>query len=80
ISAILGFIGISIVDPLKNTDISAIKSIMTEAAVDPEAEDVTFLGQLVQAFTVPDFQMLFSKNNMLQLIVFSILFGLATAM
>lgn len=80
ISAILGFIGISIVHPLKNTDISAIKSIMTEAAVDPEAEDVTFLGQLVQAFTVPDFQMLFSKNNMLQLIVFSILFGLATAM
>ncbi|UOE53649.1 dicarboxylate/amino acid:cation symporter [Bacillus sp. CMF12] len=80
ISAILGFIGISIVDPLKNTDISAVKSIMTEAAIDPEAEEVTFLGQLVQAFTVPDFQMLFSKNNMLQLIVFSILFGLATAM
>ncbi|WP_370224621.1 dicarboxylate/amino acid:cation symporter [Cytobacillus sp.] len=80
ISAILGFIGISIVDPLKNTDISAIKSIMTESAIDPEAEEVTFLGQLVQAFTVPDFQMLFSKNNMLQLIVFSILFGLATAM
>ncbi|KON87908.1 sodium:proton antiporter [Sporosarcina globispora] len=80
ISAILGFIGISIVDPLKDTDISAIKSIMTEATIDPEAEEVTFLGQLVQAFTVPDFQMLFSKNNMLQLIVFSILFGLATAM
>lgn len=80
ISAILGFIGISIVDPLKNTDVSAIKSIMAEAAIDPEAEEVTFLGQLVQAFTVPDFQMLFSKNNMLQLIVFSILFGLATAM
>lgn len=80
ISAILGFIGISIVDPLKNTDVSAIKSIMTEAAIDPEAEEITFLGQLVQAFTVPDFQMLFSKSNMLQLIVFSILFGLATAM
>ncbi|PAE23907.1 MULTISPECIES: dicarboxylate/amino acid:cation symporter [Bacillaceae] len=80
ISAILGFIGISIVDPLKNTDVSAIKSIMTDASIDPETEEVTFLGQLVQAFTVPDFQMLFSKNNMLQLIVFSILFGLATAM
>ncbi|WP_436371871.1 dicarboxylate/amino acid:cation symporter [Cytobacillus sp. BC1816] len=80
ISAILGFIGISIVEPLKNTDISAIKSIMTDAVIDPEAEEVTFLGQLVQAFTVPDFQMLLSKNNMLQLIVFSILFGLATAM
>ncbi|MCM3704714.1 MULTISPECIES: dicarboxylate/amino acid:cation symporter [Cytobacillus] len=80
ISAILGFIGISIVDPLKNTDVSAIKSIMTDASIDPEAEEITFLGQLVQAFTVPDFQMLFSKNNMLQLIVFSILFGLATAM
>ncbi|MBT2686771.1 dicarboxylate/amino acid:cation symporter [Bacillus sp. ISL-47] len=80
ISAILGFIGISIFEPLKDADISSIKSIMTDATVDPEAEEVTFLGQLVQAFTVPDFQMLFSKNNMLQLIVFSILFGLGTAM
>jgi Na+/H+-dicarboxylate symporter len=80
ISAILGFVGITIADPLKNTDISSIKSIMADAGTDKSAEEVTFLGQLVNTFTVPDFSMLFSKSNMLQLIVFSILFGLATAM
>ena len=38
------------------------------------------LDQIVKTITVSDFQMLFSKSNMLQLIVFSVLFGLATAM
>ncbi|NYV66464.1 dicarboxylate/amino acid:cation symporter [Bacillus sp. Gen3] len=80
ISAILGYIGAVIVDPLKNTDVSSIKSIMSDPGTDSNAEDVTFLGQLVKTFTVSDFSELFSKSNMLQLIVFSILFGLATAM
>lgn len=79
ISAILGYIGAIIVDPLKNTDISSIKSIMSSSG-EQKADDVTFLGQLVKTFTVGDFSELFSKSNMLQLIVFSILFGLATAM
>ncbi|HOP40494.1 MAG TPA: dicarboxylate/amino acid:cation symporter [Geobacteraceae bacterium] len=35
--------------------------------------------QIVRAFTVPDFSHLLSKNNMLALIVFSILTGLATS-
>ena len=80
ISAILGYIGAVIVDPLKNTDVSSIKSIMSDPGTDSNAEKVTFLGQLVKTFTVSDFSELFSKSNMLQLIVFSILFGLATAM
>ncbi|WP_423786362.1 dicarboxylate/amino acid:cation symporter [Heyndrickxia oleronia] len=80
ISAILGYIGAVIVDPLKNTDVSSIKSIMSDPGTDSNPEDVTFLGQLVKTFTVSDFSELFSKSNMLQLIVFSILFGLATAM
>lgn len=79
ISALLGFVGATIVDPLKNTDVSSIQSIMSGASTETNAEEVTFLGQLVKTFTVSDFSMLFSKSNMLQLIVFSILFGLATA-
>jgi Na+/H+-dicarboxylate symporter len=35
--------------------------------------------QIVRAFTVPDFPNILSKNNMLALIVFSILVGLATS-
>lgn len=80
ISAIIGFAGTLVVNPLENADTSAIKELM-EKADSPEeaAEEVSFLSQLVNTFTVPDFSALLSKSNMLQLIVFSVLFGLATA-
>lgn len=80
ISAVLGFVGISIFDPLKDVDTESIKSIMANTGADENGEEVTVLGQIVKTFTVSDFSMLISKSNMLQLIVFSILFGLATAM
>ena len=53
---------------------------MSSTNVEQPTQEVSFLGQLVNTFTVSDFQLLFSKSNMLQLIVFSLLFGLATAM
>jgi len=48
----------------------------------PTAADVQQFkasDQIVRAFTVPDFPNILSKNNMLALIVFSILVGLATS-
>jgi Na+/H+-dicarboxylate symporter len=48
----------------------------------PTAVDVQHLklaDQIVRAFTVPDFSQLLSKNNMLALIVFAMLTGLATS-
>lgn len=80
ISAILGFAGAIIVDPLKDTDVSTISGMMTEAEETADLEDISLLSQLVNTFTVSDFSMLFSKSNMLQLIVFSLFIGLATAM
>ncbi|WP_050613434.1 dicarboxylate/amino acid:cation symporter [Bacillus testis] len=80
ISAVLGVVGVSIVNPLENTDVSAIKDLMANAEQVDQPEDISFLGRVVQTFTVTDFSMLLSKSNMLQLIVFSILFGLATAL
>lgn len=80
ISAILGYVGTLIVDPLKNADISAIEKIMSSDGTKESGEEITFLGQLVNTFTVSDFSLLFSKSNMLQLIVFSVFVGLATAM
>lgn len=80
ISAIIGFAGTLVVNPLENADTSAIKELMDKADSPKEAaEEVSFLSQLVNTFTVPDFSALLSKSNMLQLIVFSVLFGLATA-
>jgi Na+/H+-dicarboxylate symporter len=45
--------------------------------VNPEKVDIA--GQIVKAFTVSDFGELFSKKNMLALIMFSLLIGLATS-
>ncbi|ALC90816.1 sodium:proton antiporter [Bacillus sp. FJAT-18017] len=79
LSAVIGFIGTSLINPLENTDVAAIEKLMDKA--DPaEAQDISLADQLVATVTVPDFVNLFSKSNMLQLIVFSVLFGLATAM
>jgi Na+/H+-dicarboxylate symporter len=80
ISAIIGFVGTTVVNPLEHTDTSAIKSAMEKTESAEGTEDVTILSQIVNTFTVSDFSSLFSKSNMLQLIVFSILFGLATAL
>lgn len=47
----------------------------------PEAlQDVTLADQIVSTFTVPDFVELFSRNNMLAMIVFSVLVGLSVSM
>ncbi|MFD1707346.1 dicarboxylate/amino acid:cation symporter [Siminovitchia sediminis] len=43
-------------------------------------ETVTLSDQIVNTFTVPDFVDLFSRNNMLALIVFSVLIGIATGL
>ncbi len=55
------------------------ESLMQTAEV-TTAEQVGVLQQLVNTVTVPDFYNLLSKSNMLQLILFSIVFGIATAM
>lgn len=52
-------------------------SIPLPAAVD--VHRVQAVEQIVRAFTVADFSQLLSRNNMLALIVFSILTGLATS-
>lgn len=79
ISAIIGIIGAIILDPTKGLDSSMFSSIIGSGEI-VETEKVSFLEQIVKTITVNDFNMLFSKSNMLQLIVFAVLFGLATAM
>lgn len=79
IAAVLGFIGTTFMNPIGDSDVSSIKELMSNTEV-VETEEISFLGQLVNTFTVSDFSELLSKNNILQLIVFSVLVGLATAM
>ncbi len=44
-----------------------------------DIQQIKATDQIVRAFTVPDFPNILSKNNMLALIIFSILVGLATS-
>ncbi len=81
LTAIISFIGTLIMNPTKGIDTSAIKTLMAKAVENTQgAEKVSFLKQLVNTFTVSDFINLFSRKNMLQLIVFSVGLGAAIAM
>lgn len=79
-ASVIGFIGALIVNPARGIDYSALKKIVTAGggAAD-KVKQVGLLQQIVNTLTVSDFVSLFSKNNMLQLIVFSVLFGISTS-
>lgn len=78
LSAIIGLVGSFIFNPTKGLDMSTFKSLMsntTETTASP-----SFLSSLVSTLTVSDFASVLSRSNMLQLIVFSILLGVSTAL
>lgn len=79
VSGIITLVGVLIFNPTKGLNSQMFESLMQTAEV-TTAEQVGVLQQLVNTVTVPDFYNLLSKSNMLQLILFSIVFGIATAM
>lgn len=80
IAAIVGIIGVIIINPTKGLDPSMFSDLMKNATESADSEKVGLLQQLVNTVTVSDFKDLLSKSNMLQLIIFSILVGIATVM
>lgn len=79
VSGIITLVGVLIFNPTKGLNSQMFESLMQTAEV-TTAEQVGVLQQLVNTVTVPDFYNLLSKSNMLQLILFSIVFGIAAAM
>jgi Na+/H+-dicarboxylate symporter len=68
-------------NPTQGIEISAIQGLMANAPEGAQnTESVSLLKQLVSTFTVSDFINIFSRKNMLQLIVFSVGLGAAIAM
>nr|WP_255723588.1 dicarboxylate/amino acid:cation symporter [Sporosarcina sp. ACRSL] len=58
-----------------------VGSATSISLVEPEnVEKLTLSQQLISTFTVPDFVELFSRKNMMALIVFAILVGVATSL
>lgn len=79
LTAFISFGGALLMNPTKGIDASAVQSLMS-AEGSEAAPQSGLLKQLVSTFTVSDFVNLFSRKNMLQLIVFSVGFGAAIAM
>lgn len=74
----IGLLGTYVYKPLSGEDITAIQSEM-DLEDNTEMEETNALEQFVNSVTVSDFNLLLSKNSILPLIVFSILFGLSAA-
>lgn len=81
ISALISIVSVYIVNPTKGMDEQAIESILRDdGEISEEAKMLSLSQQLVKTVTVNDFSELFSKSNMLQLIVISIILGVAIVM
>ncbi|WP_333886695.1 dicarboxylate/amino acid:cation symporter [Clostridium sp.] len=79
-ASVIGVIGAFIVGPAKGIDYMALKQMVSESSNSmQQIKHVGVLQQIVNAITVPEFASLFSKSNMLQLILFSALLGISTA-
>lgn len=83
-SLVAVIVGIAVTYPIKlvNTDDGELikASLQEESDETAEEDDQTILARTVDALTVNDFSKLLSKNNIIALIVFSLLFGIAMKM
>lgn len=82
ISALISIVGVYMVNPTEGMDKHAVESILADSngEISEEAKALSLPEQLVKTVTVSDFSLLFSKNNMLQLIIISVIFGISVAM
>lgn len=82
LSGILSILGVFVFNPTKGLGTEAINNILSGSGKDivEEANNLSLPQQLVKTITVNDFVGLFSRTNMLQLIIFAILFGISTAL
>lgn len=76
VSAVVAYVITLIYNPLENVNPSELIATLPEQSV----RQLTSGEVFVNIFTVPDFQLLFTKSNLLPLIIFSIFLGLATAL
>lgn len=78
IAIFVGIISTYIVKPLNENDIKMIKYDNFTKNVQTENTDLNLLEQIIATLTVSNFADLLSTQNMIALIVFSVIFGFAT--
>ena len=77
ISGIIGVISFKLFNPTNNLDSSIFNNLLNSTG-SIEQENIGIIQKIVSSITVNDFSELLSRNNMLALILFSILIGFAT--
>ena len=81
IAVLIGFASTYFVKLVDTEDGEQIKASLEETVEDDkEAEEMTIADRTVKLLTVNDFSKLFSKDNIIALLVFSIMVGIATNM
>ncbi|MDR2954378.1 MAG: dicarboxylate/amino acid:cation symporter [Prevotella sp.] len=76
VAAVIAYVISILYNPLENISQTDVMLSLPEQAV----RQITSAEIFVNVFTVSDFSLLFSKSNLLPLIIFSIFLGLATAL
>ena len=79
IAVLVGFASTYFVKLVDTEDGEAIR-VSLEETLEEETEEITILDRTVQLLTVNDFNKLLSKDNIIALLVFSIIFGIAMNM
>jgi len=77
ISGIIGVASFKIFNPAEGLDSSMVTELMNSTQVTAGEQD-GFLEKIVASITVGDFSQLLSRNNLLALIIFSMLIGFGT--
>lgn len=81
LTALISLFVVLFANPAEGINSAALQTLMSKNLQDLKAtEKVSFIKQVVNTFTVTDFINIFSRKNMVQLIVFSVGLAIAAAM
>ncbi len=77
IAVLVGFVTTYFIKLVEPADGEKIRASLEENVTEETEEDITIMDRTVNLITVNDFQKLLSKDNIIALLIFSIIFGLA---
>lgn len=80
IAVLIGFASTYFIKLVNPQDTEIIKSSFEETTNSEESEELTLADRTVQLLTVNDFSKLLSKDNIIALLIFSVIFGIALNM
>lgn len=80
IAVLVGFASTYFVKLVNPEDSEQIRASLSEEVVEDSEEELTILDRTVNLLTVNDFSKLLSRDNIIALLVFSVMFGIAITM